>query len=224
MSTTSDFNQPEAQDHKAAMLGQLMPELFIVATATLVLIFGNRPWLHPETLEFAVASDAVTLMLSCTLIDVATRLQRAPPWWLGTFIIVGILLINGEVLSALATSWSVGMWVFLPFAWSILERFRALWTLPSASKLEKIRRRTLTFDRLYTGLMIGWLCVAIFIIHSLLSDNRLETDRMLPWLCVVFYGVSAFNIWRVHQPAFAKMPRSLFPRIDGDQATYLNPL
>ena len=49
-------------------------------------------------------------------------------------------------------------------------------------------------------------------------------QNVVPWLMLVFYGVSAFNAWRVHQPGFERRPRSLCPWIDGGQASYLDPL
>jgi hypothetical protein len=43
-------------------------------------------------------------------------------------------------------------------------------------------------------------------------------------VALVFYGIAAFNAWRVHQPAFAKRPTSLVPWLDRGDGTNLSPL
>jgi hypothetical protein len=41
---------------------------------------------------------------------------------------------------------------------------------------------------------------------------------------LAFYGIAAFNAWRVHRPSFAQRPRSLVPWLDKGEGTYLSPL
>ncbi len=223
------FSAPSAAiEPPGNMLSKLLPELSVVVTV--VWLLSGPPGAtgyNPETLMFVAMADAATLMLSATLIDVASRLKRAPPWWLGILIGGGILVMYPDVISLIKLSWTMGMWIFLPFAWTIIERLRELWTLPSASTLEKIRRRTLTFDRLYTALILGGVCVAGMIINALLNDGSMEsglTERALPWVMLAFYAIAALNVWRVHRHSFAQRPKSLWPKIDQDQATYLDPL
>ena len=112
----------------------------------------------------------------------------------------------------------------LGFVWSLLERIFELWTLPAASILEKLRRRTLSFDRLYTGLVVGGIGVAALVGNDLLYDGNIamRSYRGAPSLALLFYGVATFNAWRVHRPAFALRPRSSRPWIDGGQATDLS--
>jgi hypothetical protein len=220
--------KPESVAANCPCLGKLLPELSVVATLAWFL-FGPEHLLKPSSdgLMFAAMADGATLMLSATLVDVASRLKRMLPWWLLLLIAVGILLMYPDTFAMLTMGWAMGFWIFLPFAWSLIERLRELWTLPSASPIEKIRRRTLTFDRLYTGLIIGGVCVAGMIINALLNEGSMElglTERVLPWLMLAFYSVAAFNAWRVHRPGFSKRPRSLWPWIDQDQATYLDPI
>jgi len=41
---------------------------------------------------------------------------------------------------------------------------------------------------------------------------------------LAFYGIAAFNAWRVHQTAFAQRPTSLVPSLDRGDGSYLSPL
>lgn len=210
------------------MLGKFLPELSVVATL-LWFLFWPSNLLKPshEYLLLTAIIDASTLMISATLVDIASRLKRQlPGWWL-LAIALGVLLLNPYLIFMLKMAWAMDLWIFLPFVWALLERMRELWTLPSASVIEKLRRRTLTFDRLYTALIMGFFCVAAGIVNALQNQGSMTQDfsqQALPWVMLAFYCVAALNVWRVHQPRFAKCPRSLWPWIDGDQVNYLNPL
>jgi hypothetical protein len=146
------------------------------------------------------------------------------PGWLLLIVTLGVLLLYPDTFLLIAAAWTLGLWVFLPFAWSFIERLRELQTLPSASVLEKLRRRSLVFDRMYTGLILAVIVFAWFLISAMLNRDQDFSERALPYILLAFYSVAAFNVWRVHQPKFAKRPRSLWPWIDGDQVDYLNPL
>ena len=210
------------------MLGKLLPELTLVVTlAALLLIPSWVPWLDANALEFAIAADVAMTLMGATLVDVASRLRRVPPWWLGLLIAGGILLMYPGAGALILMAWQEGLWIVLPFAWSLVERLRELWTLPAATTLEKIRRRTLTFDRLYTALALGGISVAGLVVNDILHDGNVAMSShewVLPLLALIFYGVAAFNAWRVHQAAFAARPRSLWPWVDGGLATDLSPL
>ena len=210
------------------MLGKLLPELSVIATL-LWFLFWPSNLLKPshDYLLTTAFLDASTLMISATLVDIASRMKRQYSVWWPLVIAVGVLLLNPYLNFMLQVAWSLDLWIFLPFAWSLLERLGELWTLPSASVLEKLRRRTLTFDRLYSALILGFICVAGGIVNALQNDGSMTQDfsqRALPWVMLAFYCVAAFNVWRVHQLRFAQRPRSLWPWIDGDQVIYLNPL
>ncbi len=101
-----------------------------------------------SSMLIAAFADGATLMASSTLIDVASRLQKAPSWWVAPLVVVGLFMFFPETWQMLQIIWNLGAWVMLPFTWSIVERVRQIWTLPAASRPEKIRRRTLTVDRL----------------------------------------------------------------------------
>lgn len=219
--------QPEPNSSKA-MLGKLLPEMTLVVTlAALLLIPASVAWLDANALEFAISADVAMSLMSATLVDVASRVRRVPPWWLGILIAGGILMLYPGAGAMILVAWQEGLWIFLPFAWSLVERLRELWTLPAATTLEKIRRRTLTFDRVYTALALGGISVAGLVVNHILHDGNVAMSShawFLPLLALVYYGVAAFNAWRVHQTAFAARPRSLWPWVDGGQAADLSPL
>jgi len=182
-------------------------------------------WVDPQGLQFAAIADGATLMMSGTLVDIASRLKRAPPWWLAPIAVAAVLLLYPESFSMLQQAWSLGLWVFLPFAWSLLERVREIWTLPSASKLERIRRRALTFDRLYTALALAGLGIVVLLVLLFAVGIALEdifSPFNLLWPMLAFYGINAINVIRVHRPSFTKSPRSLWPKFDGGEAARLD--
>lgn len=212
----------------ASMLGKLLPELAMLATLLMFAHGGIGPTaVHYELLLLAMLVDGASLMCFSTLIDIATRLRRSPPWWLVLLIGAGVLAAYPDVWQTLMLAWHRGLWVFLPFAWSVGERIREMWTLPGASDLEKIRRRTLVFDRLYVGvaMMVVWVAVVLAIVAT--SDVGIEVisdHRAMIAAGVAFYSVAAFNVWRVHRPAFATRPRSLLPGIDKGEGARLDSL
>ncbi len=215
------------QQLTGAMLGKVLPELSMFLAVVLLLI--NPDGLltpHPMAITVAVAAEGVTLMFFCTLVDIASRVQRRPPWWVVILIVGGLLLMYPEVINVLRMAFEEGLWVFLPLAWSFFERLRELWTLPGVSKAEKIRRRTLTFDRLWVGLVIGVVAVAVVIGVAMLSEGGFEAvlGPAISVTVLVFYGIAAGNAWRVHQPAFAQRPTSLVPWLDRGEGKYLSPL
>ena len=178
-------------------------------------------------LMLAVLADGATLMAFSSLIDVASRLKKPMKWWLALPLGVGILAFNQEVVDMLGLAWSQGLAVFIPFTWNLLDRIRQLWTLPLASPMEKIRRRTMTFDRLYVGLFIMValiVCLLAGVFTGFAAIEDFFGSRALIAVGVSFYAIAAFNAWRVYQPAFSRQPRSLLPRVDNGQASYLNPL
>ncbi len=205
---------------------KLLPEL-----ATLLVLLGLwlgflSQWLDiavEDTVIWLVGIEAATVLFLVTLVDIATRLKSPPPWWTGVALVVGLLIIYPEVLGMLAAGWQLGLWVFLPLIWSLLERFRELWTMPRASQIEKYRRRALSWGRLVTGLILCGLFVAFLLGHAVVSDDYLDDEALfellaLPMLCL-FYLIAAFDAWRVHQPGFARQPRSLWPFLDSGDTT-----
>lgn len=212
------------------MIAKLLPDLL----ACFGLLWLGTPWARPaessidETLIVVVGAELLTWMLFCSLVDVASRLRRAPPLWLGILIVIGLLLMTPQLPTLLVAAASQGMWVVLPIAWSLLERFRELWTLPAAPALEKWRRRALTFDRMYVGVVLGAAFLVLMLGSAVFGEHG-EFDRelgwsVLPWALALFYAIAAFDAWRVHRPAFERAPRSLLPAIDRGGVNDLDPI
>ena len=200
------------------MVGKLLPELS--ACLTLLLLLGNLGGLlapDPVMVYAVLGAEGASLMFFCTLVDIASRLQKRPPWWLAILIVGGVLLLYPELVNVLAAAFAEGWWIFLPLAWSLVERIRELWTLPGASKEEKIRRRTLTFDRLWVGLLLGGAALVCGLAVALTSEAgvaALAHPALPVGVGLVFYATAAVNAWRVHQPRFTKRPTSLVPWLD----------
>jgi hypothetical protein len=211
-----------------SMMEKLLPELSMcVAIVMLAIDPGGLLAPEPHAIFLALAVEGASLMFFCTLIDVATRVRRRPPWWAIVAIVGFVFLMYPDLIDVLRLAWDAGLWVFLPLAWSLFERIRELWSLPGAPDAEKIRRRTLTFDRLWVGLVILAVAVACTLGIMLASENGSDAfgSPLLPvTVALAFYGAAAYNAWRVHRPAFAIKPTSLVPWLDRGDGTYLTPL
>ncbi len=226
MASTVETN---ATPTAGGLTAKLLPELAVIACVLWLIL---APIISPESahlvdfnsLLYVVIADGATLMMSGTLIDIASRLKRPPPWWLLPIAVAAILLLYPEVTQLLQNFWQLGGWVFLPFAWSIFERVHEIWTLPSAMRLEKVRRRVLTFDRLYTGIVVGGGFIALMLASILILGFKTTIDGMsvyVFWPILVFYAINALNVLRVHRPRFSQSPRSLWPKFDGGDGTDL---
>lgn len=225
----SDHTGPAADSPGAGDPGRsskLLPEL-----ATLAMLLGLWLGLTPEWLAipveeavvWLVAIEAATLVFMVMLVDIATRLSAPPPWWLGLVLAGGLLIVSPDVLDMLVAGWQLGLWVFLPLAWSLLERLRELWTMPKASRLEKMRRRALSWGRLGTGMILLGLYVASLLGSAILLDQQFEPEAVFNLLALpmlsLFYLIAACDVWRVHRPGFTVRPCSLWPFLDvGDTA------
>ena len=211
-----------------SMLGKLLPELSMcLVFLWLALDPGGLLAPDPLAMQMVLMAEGASLMFFATLVDIASRVRRRPPWWAMVLVGGGLLVMYHPVISVLAMAFVAGMSVFVPLAWSLFERSREMWTLPGTSNEEKIRRRTLTFDRLWVGFVIGCAVAVYAIGQALLRDQGIEALRepvLQALVAVLFYGIAAFNAWRVHQPAFAKRPTSLVPWLDRGDGTYLSPL
>jgi hypothetical protein len=211
-----------------AWLAKALPELSVALTTTAILLAPQWPSIKgllpdEDTYGLGLMADGATLLASATLMDIASRLQRPPPWWIVPLAPIGLLLFAPDLVALLVQSWALGWLALLPLVWSIGEKLRELWTLPNALPIEKLRRRTLVFDRLYTALVLGVGAVATALIASLVfAIDAVTLSPIAPWLIVAFYAINAGNAWRVHQVDFARRPSSLWPWIDQGQATDLS--
>lgn len=221
-----------APDH-GRMFARALPDGLAAATV-LALAWPGSPvaaW-FPESASAAIAMalmvEAATLMFLCTVVDVASRLQRPPPWWAGLLLCAGLVAVYPEVPRLLWQSLDAGWWVALPIALSIGERLAEIWTLPRATRLEKQRRRALTFGRLFTALVLAGGFIACLGAETLLrQDGFGDTPLMsalLPGFVAAFFAISACDAVRVHRPAFAIAPRNLWPRFDRGETADLAPL
>ncbi len=223
-----NINSAHAKNKEDSLWGKLIPELMSVAMILGVLFVPRvQAWINIEIIFLILIIEGGMLMANATLIDLASRLKKPPPWWLAIIILAGVIFMSPGGMTTLQMAWLGGAWFFLPTLWSMFERIREMWTLPKASTLEKIRRRTLTFDRLYTGLLLAGCCVVVGIYLAIKNEGSMPIDiqsSMAPWFLLGMYGISSFNVWRVYQNNFAKSKSSLFPFIDQEQNTYLGDL
>ncbi len=209
------------------VLPKLLPELSLALAFLAAAILPDRvgPMMR-ETMYFVVLVEVFFCMGQGTLTDIATRMRKPPPWWLGLLILGGLVLFNMQVIGISAGLVREGGWlVALPFLWSLVERGRELWTMPTASRLEKLRRRALVSGRISLvlvggGVAIGAMCVSYLIDD--VSGGGPFVERYAAWGLAVLFGLSAFDVWRVHRPAFASRPRALFGAFDPLRVTDLS--
>lgn len=203
------------------LISKLFPELTALAVL-LGLWLGALPaWVEvsvEEMISWLVAIEAATLLFVVALVDIASRLRQPPPLWAGLILIVGLVIVFPDLIGLAVAGWQQGLWVFLPLLWSILERARELWTLPTARTIEKLRRRALSWGRLCTAGVLFALFVAILLGHAMLMGSAFDPEEVvarfgLPLLSLL-YLIAAFDAWRVHRPAFALRPASLWPFLD----------
>jgi len=219
---------PPAPRKTHAMPAAVLPELSMLLSVTVFATGGiGMVRVDEEAIILLLVTEALTMSGFATLIDIATRLRKPLPYWLAVLVGAGALALNGHIVMALEFTWSQGAWIFIPFAWSLLERIRELWTMPSASRLEKIRRRTLVFDRLYIGVHMIWLGFAVALV-LLLSDPSADILFSGPYILIIvglaFYALATINALRVHGARFAARPSSLLPWFDKGDGSYLDPL
>jgi hypothetical protein len=222
---------PPRSNDPVPLLARLLPECLALAAALALALDLLPHWVATppqEILQWVVMTEGATLMFLCTVVDIASRLRRAPPWWAGVLGSVALLVLYPQVPALVVGALREGLWVALPFAWSILERLRELWTLPAQPRLEKLRRRALTFGRLYTGLVVAGTYVLTSLVEYLtIAPQGIQggvVEGLAPWFLVAFFGLAAYDAWRVHQPAFAAKPRNLWHRFDTGETASLDPL
>ena len=213
------------------LAARLLPELLslLLALAIALAVLPERISAPPQTiLQWFVMTEGVTLMFLCTAIDIASRLRRAPPWWGGLLLCVALLVVYPQVPLVVFEALREGLWIALPFAWSIIERLRELWTLPGQPTIEKLRRRALTFGRLYSGLVLA----GVYVVTSLLENLTISphgvgggvVEGLAPWFIAAFFALAAHDTLRVHRPAFAVRPGNLWSRFDGLQSVHPGPI
>lgn len=222
---------PERVDRDPlALLLRVGPEIGMLALATAV-AFDAWPFgVDARALLFgALFLEGATAMFLCTVVDVASRLRRPPPWWAGCLLCAGLLALYPDVVQLVAGLLAEGWWVGLPLALTVGERLREVWTLPAQSSLEKQRRRALTFGRLYTLLVLAGAFMVPWLLEAAIAANTQGGDAtrvpaLLPWYALAFYALCAWDALRVHRVAFARAPGNLWPRFDLGESARLDPL
>jgi len=197
---------------------KMLPDGLVCVSALWLLYKGeNADSASVDALGVIMFLEFAMWIAGASLVDIASNLERKPSVYLAVFIIAGLALLNWQLFPAVHAAWLGGFGILLPFLWSLLERVRELWTLPDADRIDKVRSRILTFDRLYVGVLMGWCALAAGLINAWQNDGSMAqgfAGRALPWFVLVFFLIATFNIWRVRQARFVAAPKSLLPFID----------
>lgn len=167
---------------------------------------------YREELIFVLFVEGGFLLMQGTLVDIATRLRKRPPIWSIPIIVAAVAIFSGESLGVLKFAWGRGAVVFLPLLISLAERGTMLWNMPNRSQIEKLAARALISNRIVTGLgLFGLMTLAMV---AGVVFNRFEWADLGAWpplaAGAIYFGVAAFDDWRVRGRRFAKNPRVLF--------------
>ncbi|HEV7238465.1 MAG TPA: hypothetical protein VGQ36_04430 [Thermoanaerobaculia bacterium] len=170
-----------------------------------------------DELMFVLIVEGGFLLMQGTLVDIATRLKKRPPWWVAAIIVIGVLLFSGHPLQIVKMAWNSGALVFVPLLISIAERGTILWRIPNRSLIEKIAARALISNRITTGLGVAVLATVAMLTGVFAGSWPILLAGS------IYFAVAAFDDWRVRGPAFAERPRVLFG-YDPIGITYLEPV
>lgn len=186
------------------------------------------PWIFEGRgeLVFVLLVEGGFLMAQGTLVDIATRLRKRPPVWLGAVILIGVVLLSHYTWDVLRIAWERGSVVFVPLLVSIGERGTLLWRMPDRPRIEKLAARALISNRITTGLALFGLVTISMVIGTVFPElYAFETYVMMIVLAAgaLYFGVAALDDWRVRGPKFAQRPRVLF-RWDPIGIDHLDPL
>jgi hypothetical protein len=184
-------------------------------------------WILASRHEFMTVLfvEGAFLMMQGSLVDIATRLRKRPPIWLGVLIIAGVALFSGDSMRMIIIAWQQGMAVFLPLLLSLAERGAMLWRMPDRSVVEKLAARALIANRITTGLALGGAMTLLLIMGPI--TGRYEFANLGQWPLLgagaIYFAIAAYDDWRVRGRRFAEKPAVLF-RYDPIGMTYLERL
>jgi hypothetical protein len=178
-----------------------------------------------QELAIALIIEGGLLLTVAALVDVATRLRKRPPVWAVPLIFGALLLMSNEARAILSMAYGRGAAVFIPLLVSLLERATILWTMPKRPEIEKIAVRAMTANRITTGLALLAIVTALMITGVALSEHfeLLAGETAILGAGAIYFGVAAFDAWRVRTRRFAENPTVLF-RFDPLGLKYLHPL
>jgi hypothetical protein len=208
------------QDPALRLAPRLLPDALSLIASLMIfwqaLSTGDLDDRSMSWVSSVLAGELFTFFFVVALVEVASSQRRPPTLWVGLVTIAALLVFCPTVLMLAKWSWHAGVWVFLPFVWSMGERLRQLWTLPRASRLEKLRTRALAWDRYYTGFW-GYIVMFLVLVASLMvSDDPDFPYRaavvVLPGFLALFFAISCIDEIRVHSDGFARSPRRLWAK------------
>ncbi|HSS78817.1 MAG TPA: hypothetical protein VLV54_19010 [Thermoanaerobaculia bacterium] len=223
------------QDPALRLAPRLLPDA-LALVASLIIVWQtlrqgalderSMSWMTP-----VLAGELFTLFFVVALVDIASSQRQPPTLWGGLLIIAVLLFVCPTVLMLAKWSWHGGVWMFLPFLWSMSERLRQIWTLPRASLLEKIRTRALAFDRFQTG-SVGYVVMflvlfASFVVSEVRDDHfpNLAADLAIPSFLALFFAINCIDEIRVHGEGFARSPGLLWSKLRPDpRLTKIEPI
>lgn len=178
------------------------------------------PWwpvVDDRVLWLTIALEGLFLLPQISLVDIATRIRKRPPWWAIPPILVVVLLFvpGGSSLLPLLLDPSGAM--FIPVAFSIWQRGQMLWTLPGRPRLERERARAIMGGRLNIAIAVGAPLLVFELGRAIyntatggMGGTSLLEDGITVWFVAsVYFLVAAFDHWRVGGTAFARKPRPI---------------
>lgn len=182
-------------------------------------------FVYREELIYLLFVEGGFLMMQGTLVDIATRLKKRPPLWLIPIIIAGVVIFSNEAMGIVRIAWERGMVVFIPLLISLGERGAVLWNMPNRSQIQKIAARALIGNRITTGLALFGLITIVMVIGVIFDLYEWTSLGSWPTFAAgaIYFGIAAFDDWRVRGKKFAEKPRVLF-RFDPIGIDYLAPL
>ena len=164
-------------------------------------------------------------MMQGTLVDIATRVRKRPPWWAVLLIAGGVLLFSNEAHAVLRMAWEQGMVVFIPLLFSLADRVAILWVIPRRPVVEKIAARALISNRMVTGLASVAVLALSFVAGMIFTRtfDFMTGSWMFLSLGAIYFAIAAIDDWRVRGRRFAEHPSVLF-RYDILGIEYLEPV
>ena len=153
--------------------------------------------------------EAVFLVFSGTLVDLATRIKRRPPVIVIIALAAAIPLFSEPLRAIVFEAWSKGLIAFIPVAVSLSDRVAVLWYMPSAPPEDRLAARALMANRILSGLTI-LVIFAGFIVASMVVSDLLIEGWQLGVLVALYFLIAAVDEMRVRRPSFAANPTVLF--------------
>ena len=178
---------------------------------------GWWPGFDDRILWVTVVVEAIFLWPQISLVDIATRVRKRPPWWAIPPIVLGVMLFAPGASSMLPLLLDPAGMFFLPAAFSLWQRAQMLWTLPGQPVLVRERARAIMGGRMNIALAVAG---PVFLVELGLSMYRVATSSTagtsllqdgitVYFVAAVYFLLAAFDHWRVGGASFARKPRPI---------------